>query len=155
MKKTFLYCSLLGLVMFFCGLGCIEAMAAGTVSGGAPGWNPSEIRITGRGVDSDEKPVPGAVVYLRFHDVEPFTTGDDGRFEFTLEEERYSSRLFLYAEVPESDLIGWGIISADITDAMPEREPIIKVEHGRRFFGVVLDENGDPVEGALVGAGGR
>ena len=145
MRKTLL---VLGTVaILFAVMFCVASVAQATVN--EPGTEQSAVPGLLRGivVDDDGNPIAGADVFIRptRDDQEKVVTDENGRFQMEIPQ-RLFHPMFFCAVLPNTDLMGHQLLR-QITD-----EVEITLQKGRRFFGKVVDENGNPVADAYVGA---
>lgn len=119
---------------------------AGTVVEGVEIRLPEGVAVTGRVLDPEGLPIPGAIVGVVGETEDAWTeTDDDGSFRVEAFEAGEISLLLRargYLEERRSVLVPAGGLRADFT--MSPGEPPIEIR------GLVLDEEGTPVEGALV-----
>ncbi|WP_425397875.1 carboxypeptidase regulatory-like domain-containing protein [Aeoliella sp.] len=102
--------------------------------------------VSGRVVDPNGKPVPGAVIktiadYGNRWVLDPLTTDDDGRFEIMLAEKKKGAAWIASSE--------WAPKYIDIDAGNPDLGEISLVK-GARVSGTVRDQTGQPIAGCAV-----
>ncbi len=106
--------------------------------------------IRGVVVDENDQPVSGATVWTNSEAVPETVSDSQGRFQLP--------GYFLYhhiqylAYIPGTDRIGYVQLPQIEENSKELPEIKIRLGKGRRFFGKVTDESGNPVAGAYVGA---
>ena len=107
-------------------------------------------------VDEEEKPVPGANVELRYSDwghpiEQSWKTDTDGMVITQIPQQVINHRGRFQVYCKERGLIGSTDFPTDKPGIVDPMEVTCKLIKARRLTGQVLDQDGKPVEGAIVG----